>query len=136
MAEGTEGSMKAVEEKAAKKKKATTKTPIQKGAVKFEIYVGVNNLFYWRFVGSNGSPIVVSKGTAIKEQCFEGIRNVKANANIEQRYDKTAQDGKFSFKLRAANHKIVGESVSFEKADDRDHAMIEMHRASEAVVLA
>ena len=114
---------------------ATPQAP-SKGAAKFEMYLGPNSLIHWKFVGANGKDISVSKGTTIKENVYESIRNIKENANIEQRYEKTAPvEGKFGFRLRAANHQIVAESVAFDKAEDRDEAMLSMRRAGEAVVI-
>lgn len=115
---------------------ATPQAPASKGAVKFEMYTGPNSLIHWKFVGANGRDIVVSKGTSIKEKAFEDIRNIKENANIDQRYEKTVPaEGKFGFKLRAANHQIVAESLPFDKAEDRDEALAAMRRAGEAVVV-
>lgn len=115
---------------------ATPQTSAQKGAAKFEMFLGPNSLIHWRYVGANGKEIVISKGTTIKETAYEGIRNVKENANIEQRYEKTTPvEGKFGFRLRAANHQIVAESVAYDKAEDRDEALTHMRRAGEAVVM-
>lgn len=115
---------------------ATPQAPAQKGAAKFEMYLGPNSLIHWKYVGSNGKEIVISKGTTIKETAYESIRNVKENANIDQRYEKTTPvEGKFGFRLRAANHQIVAESVAFDKVEDRDEALVNMRRAGEAVVI-
>ena len=71
-----------------------------------------------------------------KETAYQAIRHVKENANIDQRYEKTTPaDGKFGFRLRAANHQIVAESIAYDKAEDRDDAMVSMRRAGEAVVV-
>lgn len=114
---------------------ATPQAPA-KGAAKFEMYLGPNSVIYWKYVDANGKTIAVSKGTTIKETAYEGIRIIKENANIDQRYEKTVPvEGKFGFKLRAANHQIVAESVVFDKAEDRDEALVSMHRAGEAVVV-
>lgn len=115
---------------------ATPQAPAAKGAAKFEMYLGPNSLIHWKYVGANGKEISVSKGTTIKESVYESIRNIKENANIEQRYEKTTPaDGKFGFRLRAANHQVVAESVAFDKSEDRDEAMASMRRAGEAVVM-
>lgn len=115
---------------------ATPQAPAHKGAAKFEMYLGPNSLIHWRFIGPNGKEISVSKGTTVKETVYEAIRHIKENANVEQRYEKlTTNDGKFTFRLRAANHQIVAESLPFEKAEDRDEAMVFMRRAGEAVVV-
>lgn len=109
--------------------------PVAKGVSKFELGIGANNLFQWKFVGPDGKDLVISKGTAIKDQCYQEIRNVKENANIEHRYERSGSDGKFVFRLRAANHQIVAESVAFATEADRDGAMGVMKRATEAVIL-
>lgn len=115
---------------------STPQAPAAKGAAKFEMYLGPNSLIHWKYVSPSGKDIVVSKGTTIKEQAYESIRNVKENANIEQRYEKTTPaDGKFGFRLRAANHQIVAESVAYTTAEDRDEAQASMRRAGEAVVI-
>lgn len=114
----------------------STPQTAQKGAAKFEMYRGPNSLIHWKYVTANGKDIVVSKGTTIKETAYEGIRNVKENANIEQRYEKTTPaEGKFGFRLRAANHQVVAESIVFDKVEDRDEALASMRRAGEAVVM-
>ena len=114
----------------------STPQTAQKGAAKFEMYLGPNSLIHWKYVGANGKEIVISKGTTIKESAYEAIRNVKENANIDQRYEKMSPaEGKFSFRLRAANHQIVAESVIYDKAEERDEALANMRRAGEAVVI-
>lgn len=115
---------------------ATPQAPAQKGAAKFEMYLGPNSVIYWKYVDANGKTVAVSKGTTIKETAYEGIRLIKENANIDQRYEKIAPvEGKFGFRLRAANHQIVAESIAFDKAEDRDEALASMRRAGEAVVV-
>lgn len=139
MASGTEGVQKATEEAPKKKEKASPKEKAKKalGTVKFEIFTGVNNLLYWRFIGTKGTPIVISAGAALKEQCYEGIRNIKQNAANQHRYEKASLDsGKFAFRLRAANHRVVAESVSFSTAEERDQAMGEMKRAYQAAIIS
>lgn len=119
----------------AKSGKPTTTAPVSKGAAKFDLGIGANNLFQWKFVSAEGKEIVISKGTPIKDQCYQEIRSVKENANIDHRYERFGSDGKFAFRLRAANHQIVAESVSFETAELRDTALGSMKRATEAVIL-
>jgi uncharacterized protein YegP (UPF0339 family) len=115
---------------------STPQAPAHKGAAKFEMYLGPNSQIHWKFVGPNGKDISISKGTTIKETVYQAIRSIKENANVEQRYEKLSPaDGKFSFRLRAANHQIVAESVIFDKVEDRDEAMGMMRRAGEAVVI-
>jgi uncharacterized protein YegP (UPF0339 family) len=114
----------------------TPQAPVAKGAAKFEMYLGPNSLIHWKFVGAAGNDIVISKGTSIKEVAYQGIRDVKDNALIEQRYEKTTPaPGKFAFRLRAANHQVVAESVAYDKAEDRDEAQNMMRKAAEAVVV-
>ena len=115
---------------------STPQAPAARSAAKFEMYLGPNSLIHWKFVGANGKDIVVSKGTSIKEVAYQGIREVKENALIEQRYEKTTPaEGKFGFRLRAANHQIVAESIAYDKAEDRDEAQTMMRKAAEAVVV-
>lgn len=115
---------------------STPQAPAHKGAAKFEMYLGPNSLIHWKFVDAYGKDISVSKGTTIKESVYESIRNIKENANVEQRYEKMSpSEGKFSFRLRAANHQVVAESVIFDNVEDRDEAMTSMRRAGEAVVI-
>lgn len=115
---------------------STPQAPAARSAAKFEMYLGPNSLIHWKFVGANGKEIVVSKGTSIKENAYQGIREVKENALIEQRYEKTTTEaGKFAFRLRAANHQVVAESVFYDKAEDRDEAQSMMRKAAEAVIV-
>lgn len=115
---------------------ATPQAPVQRGAAKFEMYLGPNSVIFWRYMDANGKIVSVSKGTNIKENAYEGIRLIKENANIEQRYEKTVPaEGKFGFRLRAANHQIVAESITYDKVEDRDDGMLSMRRAGEAVVV-
>lgn len=115
---------------------ATPQAPAQKGAAKFEMYLGPNSVIFWKYMDGNGKIIAVSKGTTIKETAYEDIRMIKENANIDQRYEKTTPaEGKFGFRLRAANHKIAAESQIYDKAEDRDEALTSMRRAGEAVVV-
>lgn len=55
----------------------------------FEIYIGVDRLFHWRFVSSNGRNICWSEGYSSKQNALESIRIVQNNSDSSDIEDQT-----------------------------------------------
>lgn len=105
------------------------------GVPRFEIVIGVNNQFQFKLIGPDGKPVLVSRGFANRSDCMALIRDIKESASAQERYEKRVADGKFSFRLKAANHKILGECGPFEKEEEREAAIAVVRRSSEAAVI-
>jgi len=91
---------------------------------KFQIFVGANNQFYFRLRAANGETILSSEGYISKTSCENGISSVKANAPLDQRYQrKTASNSQFYFTLTAANSETIGTSEMYSSESARDHGI-------------
>lgn len=90
----------------------------------FEIYKDKSGEFRFRLKTSNGDNILASEGYKAKSGCTNGIESVKKNAPEDKRYErKETKAGKHMFNLKAGNSQIIGTSVSFATAEDRDSAI-------------
>ena len=91
---------------------------------KFQIFAGTNNQYYFRLIAENGEKILGSEGYISKSSCENGISSVKANAPLDQRYDrKTASDGQFYFTLTAANGQVIGVSEMYTSESGRENGI-------------
>jgi uncharacterized protein YegP (UPF0339 family) len=104
------------------------------GAARFEVVIGINNQFQFKLIGPEGNQVMVSRGFANKSDCMALIREIKEAAPAQERYERSANEGKLAFRLKAANHKILGECGPFEKEEEREAAMAIVRRSSEAAV--
>jgi uncharacterized protein YegP (UPF0339 family) len=73
---------------------------------------------------ANGEPILSSETYPTKSAALKGIAAVKANAPIDERYQrKTATDGSPHFVLVAANNEPVATSETYSDATARDRGI-------------
>ena len=105
------------------------------GVARFEVFIGVNNQYQFKLIGPDESPVLVSRGFANKSDCMALIRDIKENATAPERYERMADNGKLSFRLKAANHKILGVGGPYEKEDERDAAIAVVRKSVEAAVM-
>jgi len=91
---------------------------------KFQIFVGTNNQYYFRLRAANGEIVLGSEGYTSKPGCRNGIKSVKKNAPIDQRYRrKTSSNGKFYFTLVAANGETIGTSEMYNSESGRENGI-------------
>jgi uncharacterized protein len=67
---------------------------------------------------------IVSEGYTTKAACQNGISSVQKNALTESRFDKqTSKNGKFYFRLKAANSQVIGKSDMYETEKSRENGI-------------
>lgn len=70
--------------------------------------------FYFNLTAENNEKILASETYRDKSGAQNGIESVKANASLDERYQrKTAADGKPYFVLVAANNQVIGRSETY-----------------------
>jgi len=83
---------------------------------KFELFKSEkNDQFYFRLKASNGEIILASEGYKAKAGAENGIRSVRENAAIPERFEKRDnKNGDPYFVLKAGNGEIIGVSEMYE----------------------
>ena len=92
---------------------------------KFKIHKSnKNQQYYFNLHALNGQPILTSETYSTKQSCKKGIESVKANAPIDERYDrKEAKNGQFYFNLKATNGEIIGTSEMYTTKASRENGI-------------
>lgn len=90
---------------------------------KFQIYKSGSE-FRYRLKARNGEIILHGEGYNSKQGCLNGIRSVKENAPIDERYErKTSSDGQFYFVLKAGNGEPIGVSEMYTTKASRENGI-------------
>ncbi len=88
---------------------------------KFELFKSPqNSQYYFRLRASNGEPVLSSEGYTLKQNCFNGIASVKANAPYDSRYSRKDGFGNYTFNLHAPNGEIIGRSENYKTSQARE----------------
>lgn len=88
----------------------------------FIIDKGTDNLYYFKLASSTGEIIFTSEKYYFKTTCKNGIDSVRANASNYLRYELgTTFDGKYYFKLKGPNGRIIGKSSILESSEKRNN---------------
>ncbi len=91
---------------------------------KFQISKRKNGEFQFNLKAGNGEVILTSEGYKSRSGCISGIESVKANGNMDSRYElKTSSNGKYYFNLKAANGKIIGTSEMYSTENARNNGI-------------
>lgn len=91
---------------------------------KFQIFTGRDGQFYFRLRGGGGEIILASEGYTSKAGCQNGIRSVKENAPLDERYRRrTSANDQFYFVLVAANGEVIGVSETYTTERRRDEGI-------------
>ncbi|MFT7724449.1 MAG: YegP family protein [Roseateles sp.] len=84
---------------------------------KFEITKSKNDKFMFNLKAGNGEVILTSQMYEAKTSAQQGIDSVKANAPLDERYERaTSSSGKPYFNLKAANGQVIGNSEMYSSA--------------------
>jgi len=82
--------------------------------MKFEIFKGTNDKFYFRLKARNGQVILNSQGYANKAGAKNGIESVQKNCGDDSCYEiKESKNGKPYFNLLASNKQVIGSSQMY-----------------------
>lgn len=91
---------------------------------KFQVFTGRDGQFYFRLRGGSGEIILASEGYTSKAGCQNGIRSVKENAPLDERYRRrTAANDQCHFVLVAANGEVIGVSETYTTERRRDEGI-------------
>jgi len=83
-------------------------------AAKFEVKKTANGQFMFNLEAANGETILTSEMYKSKSGCMNGIRSVKENARMPERFmEKTSKNGQPYFVLRAGNYRVIGRSEMY-----------------------
>ena len=89
----------------------------------FDSIKGEDKQNYFILKDASGSPVLYSQGYSSGTTRENGIKTVIKNSIEETRYEKSDQNGKFSFILRAGNRQEIAKSPEFETKEQRDTAL-------------
>lgn len=97
---------------------------------KFEMFVSPkNSQYYFHLRAANNKIIFASEGYVTKQGCLNGIESVRANAPLDEQYDRLpSKDGQFYFTLKAQNAEIVGVSEMYTKIAARENGISAVKR--------
>jgi uncharacterized protein YegP (UPF0339 family) len=102
----------------------------------FEVYRDSKREHRFRLKAPNGQTLLSGEGYRSKAGCMNGIKSVKENCKIAERFE-TYQDkvGKHRFRLKAANGQIIGVGEAYESESNLKDGMESVRRwASDAEV--
>lgn len=90
----------------------------------FQIFLGVNQQYYFRFKASNGKQILSSESYATKQSCLNGISSVKRLSPFDISYRRMDNYGNYRFNMLADNGEIVAKSSEgYDSSQGREHAI-------------
>lgn len=92
---------------------------------KFEMFQSPkNSQYYFHLRSANHEIILASEGYVTKQGCLNGIESVRANAPIDEQYDRLpSKDGQFYFTLKAQNGEIIGVSEMYTTITARENGI-------------
>ncbi len=91
---------------------------------KFQVFTGQDGQFYFRPRDSGGEIILANEGYTSKAGCQNGIRSVKENAPLDERYRRrTSANDQCHFVLVAANGEVIGVSETYTTERRRDEGI-------------
>ncbi|MFO0741019.1 MAG: YegP family protein [Labilithrix sp.] len=83
-------------------------------SAKFDVFVGADGDYYFRFVAANGEILLRSEGYTTRQGADNGIDSVVANAPDTRNVDVLqAADGQWYFTVKAANEEIIATSEMY-----------------------
>jgi uncharacterized protein YegP (UPF0339 family) len=98
-------------------------------SAKFEIKKAADGSFYFHLKAANGEIILASQMYTAKSSAENGIESVKANALLDERYErKSDTDGKPFFVLKAANDQMIGKSQMYASAAKMEEGIISVKK--------
>lgn len=84
------------------------------GSAKFDVFVGDDGDYYFRFVASNGETLLRSEGYTTRQGADNGIDAVVASAPDTRNVEiLQAADGQWYFTVKAANAEIIAVSEMY-----------------------
>lgn len=88
---------------------------------KYHLQKSSNGQFFWNLRADNGERILQSEMYTTKGAAIGGISSCKVNSSIDERYQRlTSTSSQPYFRLRAANHEVIGVSEMYSSVAARD----------------
>ncbi len=92
---------------------------------KFEINKAVDGSYYFHLKATNGQIILASETYSAKSGAEKGIESVRANASLEERYERKSDvNGKPYFIIKAANGELIGKSQMYASLADMEQGIV------------
>jgi len=83
--------------------------------------------YYFRVFNNNDEIVLRSEAYNSKSARDNGIKSLKTNAAIPERYERlVAANGKQYFNVKAANHQVVATSAMFDTEGERENAIAQI----------
>ena len=90
----------------------------------FEVYMDSKGEHRFRLKAPNGEIILASEGYTSKAGSMNGIKSVKENCVVPERFESFEDTaGKYRFRLKAANYEIIGVSEAYESETNRNNGI-------------
>lgn len=91
----------------------------------FELTKTKNGQYKFVLKACNGEIILTSELYTTRASAGKGIVSVRTNCNLEERYErKVANNGRFYFNLKAANHQVISSSKMYSTEISRDKGIV------------
>jgi uncharacterized protein YegP (UPF0339 family) len=91
---------------------------------RFKISKGTRDEYTFNLTAANGEKILASERYTTRASAEGGIQAVKANAEIEQRFERrVAKDEQLYFVLKAGNGEVVGVSETYTTGAAREQGI-------------
>jgi uncharacterized protein YegP (UPF0339 family) len=95
----------------------------------YELRRNENGQFSFVLKAGNHEVILTSEVYESRAAAENGIASVQKNSPDESRYERlTAKDGRAYFKLKAANHQVIGVSQMYQSEAARDGGIASVMR--------
>jgi uncharacterized protein YegP (UPF0339 family) len=96
-------------------KNTNAQGPAAQGAIRFEVFKGMDARYYFHLRAQNGQIILQSQGYSTRTSANSGVTSVKTNGVNTGRYElREAKDGMKYFVLKASNGRVIGMSEFYE----------------------
>jgi len=90
----------------------------------FELKKTEAGQYRFNLKAGNGEIILTSQGYKAKASAQNGIASVQSNCGAKSNFDKlVAKNGKFYFRLNAANKQVIGNSQMYSTESGRDNGI-------------
>lgn len=98
-------------------------------SAKFELKKTVTGKFHFNLKAGNGEVILSSETYESKGAAEGGIQSVKANAPLDERYERKASvKNEPYFVLKAANHEVIGRSEMYSSTSSMENGIASVKR--------
>jgi uncharacterized protein YegP (UPF0339 family) len=95
----------------------------------FEVYTDARGEYRFRLKAPNGEILLASEGYKGKAGCLNGIKSVKENCPIDERFEKYEDKaGKHRFRLKAANYQVIGTGEAYESESGLEGGIASIQR--------